>query len=307
VDDKFQAPASSSFKTIHAPGSQGPGVFIAGEEELNTSTKEGAKALKNLIENLEKDVESEDTVEIKRPELSPLQTSTATNTDNDLKNYTEDITSPESLVASPTVSKDLLLSNEDDLPLTPSGVNRVQSFPFGKDTPYSIQKPFVTLVNIQEEDEAVYSDGSSGRLCRRRESVTKRKMSKENQGDTKETDVVVTSPLRRPSYVKAQIANQISPKPDEEKVVEVSRTKPNGKEQHVYCDDEKHEDENVKQVEEIKVNDDNGNSRRRTKKMERPRIPTILNLDKALDELFDDVKNQQAIGEYSDTVETLID
>ena len=304
VDDKFQAPASSSFKTIHAPGLQGPGVFIADEGDLHTSasTEEGARALKNLIENLEKDVESEDPVEIKRPELLPLQTSTATNTDNDLNNNTEDTTSPENMVASPTVSNDLLLSNEDDLPLTPSDVNRVSSFSFGKDTPYSIQKPFVTLVNIQEEDEAVYSDGSTGHLRRRRESVTKRKMSKENQGDTKETDVV-TSPLRRPSYVKAQISNQISPKPDEETVVEVSRTKPNGKEQHMYCDDEKHEDENVKQVEETKVGDDNGNNRRRSKKMERPRIPTILNLDKALDELFDDVKNQQASGEYHSYIE----
>jgi hypothetical protein len=301
VDDKFQAPASSSFKTIHAPGSQGSGVFITGE--VNTSTEEGAKALKNLIENLEKDVESEDPAERKRPELLPLQTSTATNTDNNINDDTDNITSPESIVASPTVSNNLLLSNENDLPLSPGGVNRAPSFSFGKDTPYSIQKPFVTLVNIQEEDEAVCSDGSSGRLHRRRESVTKRKVSKESQGDTKETDAVVASPLRRPSYVKAQISNQISPKPDEEKVVEVTRTKPNGKEEHVCCDDESYHDKTRKQAEEKMANDDNGNSRRRIKKVERPRIPTILNLDKALDELFDDVKKQQTIGEYSNIVE----
>ena len=301
VDDKFQAPASSSFKAIHAPGSQGPGVFVAGESELNTSasTEEGTKVIKNLIENLEKDVESEEPLEVGRPELLSLQTLSANNTENDLNNDTEYVTSPESTVASPTVSKDSYLTNEEDLPLTPGGVNRVSSFPFGKDTPYSIQKPFVTLVNIQEEDEAGYSDGSTGHLRRRRESVTKRKISKESQSDTKETNDgnVVASPLRRPSYVKAQIANQISPKPDEVMIEE--RTKPNGKEQHIYSDEKNHEGGMVKHSEEIKVSDDNGNSRRRSKKMERPRIPTILNLDKALDELFDDVKNQQAIGKYS--------
>ena len=300
VDDKFQAPASSSFKTIHAPGSEGPDVFVTGEVDLNASTEEGAKVLKNLIENLEKDVQLEEPVERKRPELLPLQTPRASNTENVVTNDTEDITSPESITASPTVSKDLYLSNDGDLPLSPGGVNRVSSFPFVKDTPYSIQKPFVTLVNIQEEDEAGYSDGSNGHLRRRRESVTKRKMSKDSQGDAKDTDgSVVASPLRRPSYVKAQISNQISPKADENIVVEGSRTKPNGKEQHIYSDDEKDEDGNVKQGEEMKISDDNGNSRRRPKKMERPRIPTILNLDKALDELFDDVKNQKPSGEYS--------
>ena len=300
VDDQFQAPPSSSFKTIHAPGSQGSGVFITGEAKLNTTrADEGAKALKNLIENLEKDVESEDPVGIKRPELLPLQTSTATNTDNNLNDEIEDITSPESTVASPTVSNNLLLSNENDLPLSPGGMNRVPSFSFGKDTPYSIQKPFVTLVNIQEEDEATCSDGSSGRLHKRGESVAKRKPSKENKGDTKETDVVVASPLRRPSYVKAQIANQISPKPDEESIVEISRTKPNGKEEHVGCDNESYQNETSKQIKPTIINNDNGSSKKRIKKKERPRIPTILNLDKALDELFDDVNKQQSIGEYS--------
>ena len=323
VDDKFQAPASSSFKAIHAPGLQAPGVFIVGDEELNThtSTEEGAKVLKNLIETLEKDVESEEEHgEISRPELLPLQTSTGMNTENDLNcdNDIEDVTSPESIVASPTTNNVLLSPSDDDaqLPLSPGGMNRVSSFPFGKDTPYSIQKPFVTLVNIQEEDEATYSDGSSGQVRRRRESITKRKMSKEGQVDadiTKEIEGnVVTSPLRRPSYVKAQNSNQISLKQDEEKIIDGStRTKPNGKEHHVCCNnhDEKptndtlsrteNVNENAKQEEGTTLNDDNGSSRRRSKKMERPRIPTILNLDKALDELFDDVKNQQASGEYS--------
>lgn len=297
VDDKFQAPASSSFKTIHSPSSQGAGVFTNQEEELNvlTTNEEGAKALKNLIENLEKDVGSDEGAELERSECLPLQTSTATSTDN---HDTEDIICPESLVDAPTISNELLLQTGDDLPTTPVGINRVPSFSFGKDVPYSIQKPFVTLVNIQEEDEAVCSDGSSGNLHRKRESVTKCKMSKENESDTKEPEATCTSPLRRPSYVKAQISNQLSPKPDEEISVEHSRTKPNGSEHHIYSNDKNIEGESVKQVEEMKVSEDNSNSRRRPKKMERPRIPTILNLDKALDELFDDVKNQ-ASGEYN--------
>ena len=301
VDDKFQAPASRIFKTICSPGSQNPSGFISDEGELNTSTEEGAKELKNLIENLEKDVESEVSAEIKRPDL--LEATTAINTENDSNDDIQDVTSPESMVVSPTVSKDLYLSNEDDLPLMPGGGGRMSSFPFGKDTPYSIQKTFVILNNIQEEDEAGHSDGGTGQFRRRRESVTKRKMSKEYQGDSKETEgnVVTSLPIRRPSYVQAQSNNPIAPE-EKNNLEPGSRTEPNGKENHVYCKGEKNENEQIKPGEEsdTKASDDNENSRRRPKKIERPQIPSILmHLDKALDELFDDVKNQQANGEYT--------
>lgn len=299
VGNEFQAPASSSFKTIHAPSSEGSTIFFAGDSERNGAidVDEGAKVLKNLIDNLEKDVEVGNPIETESPELFPLQAPQQSSPP-------DDVVSTEDLVISPTVSEDFFSPSNDGLCLTTGEKNKVSSFAFGKDVPYSIPKPFVTLVNIQEEDEPLHSDSSGSNARGGKESLTKIMISSEGQGDTNDTESNgVKSPLRRPSYVKAQISNQLSPKPeiDMNKVESIQTdlgiVETNGGNKCTNRDRDMRREGGNKD-----------NNYKRSKKMERPRIPTILNLEQALDELFNDVKNQQAKGQYlcSLKIETIV-
>lgn len=327
VDDRFQAPQSSSFKTINASGSDNSNRFLHEKEEPNTSPGDNSKVLKSMIENLEKDDESEnETVALERPDFLPLQ-SLGSKSGNTQVNVA---TSPDSAAESLTAGGGLFLTSENNsqLPLSPGGINRVSSFPFGKDTLYTIQKPFVTLANIQEQDEAVYnSDGNAEHVKRKKDVLRKKTSTGSTSYNDENAETIFTSPRRRPSYVIAQNSGQMSPASVHEKPVEGNRTKPNGKEQPIYDElAEKNKktsgdavssetngehvaqevfvlalENELPEVKETKTDgenvSDNGSSRKRTKKMERPRIPTILSLDEALDQLFHDVKNKPSDGE----------
>lgn len=333
VDERFQAPPSSSFKTIHAPDSESSSCINCRKDEGEPSVGDSTRLLKGLIHNLENDVESEDeTEQAERPETLPLQPSG----NNEKSEMADILTTPDTCdtVDSP-ITSDLFLSsvNDSQMPLSPGGTSRVCAFPFGKDTPYSIQKPFVTLANIQEQDEAVYnSDGSYTEHGKKKRQLIKRKTSKEESNYSEEkVEEIVSSPRRRPSYVIAQNSGQMPETAyQDEKTVESNRTKPNGKEkdsyeltENVYVEAsrvaaslkassesdvqkmktvpgmESAVDEEEKDRCDQENFPDSGSSRRRPKKMERPRIPTILNLDEALDELFHDVKNTQLNGKYN--------
>lgn len=332
VGERFQASPSSSFKTIHAPDSESSSCINCRTEEGEPSVGDSTRLLKGLIHNLENDVESEnETEQAERPETLPLQPSGS----NEKSEMADISTSPDSIIVDSPIASEMFLSsvNDSQMPLSPGGTSRVCTFPFGKDTPYSIQKPFVTLANIQEQDEVYNSDGSYTEHGKKKRQLIKRKTSKEESNYSEENmEDIVGSPRRRPSYVIAQNSGQMpQTAQQDENIVESNRTKPNGKEKSSYHELTEHlyveassvtaslkasSESNVQKVkavlgtesvvdeEEKDISDqenfsDSGSSRRRTKKIERPRIPTILNLDEALDELFHDVTNTQLNGEYN--------